>query len=95
MKTQTITKAVFGMILAITTQASYAGDTYQYKVLFNPSETNLASEKRGRVMIYDGMTEEEVDFAMEHQFDRIENMMFINTKRRTETGEYVEDDDDC
>jgi hypothetical protein len=41
------------------------------------------------------MKEEEVEMAMENQFDRIENMMFINTQRRTETGEYVADDDDC
>ena len=95
MKTQNITKALFGMILALSNTGIHAGDTYQYKVLFNPSEANLASEKRGRVMIYSGMKEEEVEMAMENQFDRIENMMFINTQRRTETGEYVADDDDC
>ena len=95
MKTQNITKALFGMTLALSNTGIHAGDTYQYKVLFNPSEANLASEKRGRVMIYNGMKEEEVELAMENQFDRIENMMFINTQRRTETGEYVADDDDC
>ena len=71
MKTQNITKALFGMILALSNTGIHAGDTYQYKVLFNPSEANLASEKRGRVMIYNGMKEEEVELAMENQFDRI------------------------
>lgn len=41
------------------------------------------------------MKEEEVEMAMENQFDRNENMICANTQRQTEAGEYVSDDDDC
>ena len=41
------------------------------------------------------MKEEEVEMAMENQFDRNENIICANTQRQTEAGEYVSDDDDC
>ena len=88
-----LTHTLFGLILALGISVAQAEMSYQEKVLFNPSESNLAAEARGRVMIYNGLKEEDVDLALDTQFDRIENMMFINTRRQQEDGEYASDDD--
>lgn len=90
---QTLNKTLFGLILVIGASVAQAEESYQERVLFDPSESNLAAEARGRVMIYDGLKEEDVDRALETQFDRIQNMMFINTQRVQEDGEYASDDD--
>ena len=84
---------LIGLVLTLVASLVQAEETYQERVLFNPSQSNLAAEARGRVMIYDGFKEEDVDRALDTQFDRIENMMFINTQRQQDDGEYVSDDD--
>ena len=63
-------------------------------MLQNPSAAQRAIEQRGRVFIYDGVRQDDVDRAMDTQFERLENMMFIRIQRATATGE-VEPDDDC
>ena len=70
-------------------------DEYQYKVLFSPSSTVLAAEARGRVMIYDGLRYTTVTRAMDEQFDRIENMMFVGTVYQQEDGELEIEEDGC
>ena len=74
--------------------SSIAYDEYQYSILFNPTENVLEAEERGRIMIYDGLKNEEVEKAMTEQFERIENMMFVRTVHIQENGEF-EVDDDC
>ena len=69
-----------------------AGD-FMHNSLFDPSEGHLLAEKRGRVMIYDGLMNETVELAMNTQFDRIENMMFVGVRHTTEDGEEYADDD--
>ena len=71
-----------------------AEDSYQERVLFSPSAEILLAEARGRVMIYDGLTNETVEKALDDQFDRIGNMMFIRTVYTQENGE-SEVEDDC
>jgi hypothetical protein len=55
-------------------------------------------------MIYDGLTDRDVERAFHEQFDRLEHMMFIRVvvtgdsgkARRSESGEVVtESDDGC
>lgn len=73
----------------------HAYDEYQHKVLFTPSTAVLEAEARGRVMIYDGLPQATVMRAMDEQFHRIENMMFVGTVIAEENGELVVEDDGC
>ena len=73
----------------------YASDDYQYKVLFSPSPANLQAETNGRVTIYDGLKSTTVHRAMDEQYDRIENMMFVRTVYEQEDGEVEIEDDGC
>lgn len=70
-------------------------NAYQQKVLFEPGKSVLKAEARGRVTIYDGLDESRVDQAMDEQFERIENMMFVRTRRSTADGAVDYDDDGC
>lgn len=72
-----------------------AVDEYQQKVLFSPSSSVLAAEARGRIMIYDGLRQATVTRAMDEQFDRIENMMFVGTVIEQEDGELEVEEDGC
>jgi len=74
---------------------SPAYDEYQFKVLFTPSAAVLDAEARGRVMIYDGLRYATVTHAMDEQFDRIENMMFVGTVIEQEDGELAVEEDGC
>ncbi len=74
--------------------SSVHADTYQERMLFTPSKSNLQAEARGFIMIYDGLKNETIELAMNEQFNRIENMMFVRTKYVQENGE-TEADDDC
>jgi hypothetical protein len=89
-----------GLIILLGVGASQpvvAGDTFdQYyrNILLNPSKSLLLAEDRGRITIYDGLDAELVDRAMDEQFERIENMMFVGIRHTLPDGS-VEADDDC
>jgi len=79
---------------------------YQWQLarLLSPTNAQLRYEKTGRVFIYNGMKSSDIDKAMDSAFDRIQNMMFINTIRTNDKGEPqidpftdkpVVDDDGC
>lgn len=68
-------------------------DRWQMKQLLAPSQGQLERESEGDIVIYTDLHEETVDLAMNEQFDRIENMMFVRMVR-TVDGE-DETDDDC
>lgn len=53
--------------------------------LNQPTKHELAHERKGSVYIYDGLTDREVDQALDTQFDRIEYMMFIGTRKTAPT----------
>jgi hypothetical protein len=95
MNKTTIKTTIASLVLAFSASVVASAESYQKRILFTPGDAHLAAEERGRVMIYDGMKDEEVELAMDQQFDRIENMMFIRTKHKQANGEYVADDDDC
>jgi hypothetical protein len=72
-------------------EPSQARDGWQEAMLFSPSEDQLELEKRGRVMIYDGLKDTQIAEAMDSQFDRIQSMMFIRTIVTDSEGEPLRD----
>jgi hypothetical protein len=53
--------------------------------LNEPTERELAHEREGNVYIYEGLTDRDVDQALSKNFDRIEYMMFVGTRRTDPT----------
>jgi hypothetical protein len=75
---------------------------WQRERLLSPNEQERESEKAGRVFIYHGLKDSDVELALNEHPHRIEHMMFVNTVHTdengdpiidTETGEPVMDDD--
>jgi len=96
--------ALAGTILLADAAGAGAADTWQVRLLFDPPPSQLDAEARGRVMIYEGLTEAQVAQAMDEQFERIGSMMFVGTVRSdeqgevlhdTQTGEVLVEDDGC
>jgi hypothetical protein len=89
---------VLGIVLGVNIMPVHAEggltSAYQQNMLFNPSQSLLNAESRGRVTIYDGLENSQVDRALDTQFGRIDKMMFIRTRHTLEDGT-VEEDDDC
>jgi len=85
---------------AILIGASVAGQvqadsmSWQAQRLLKPTNLQLAAERRGQVMIYDQMDAGLVDKALDAEFARIQNMMFIRIQHRAPDGT-VDEDDDC
>ena len=83
--------------------AGEADDQWQKQMLFAPSDQQLQLEQQGRVLIYSGIKSADIVLAMDSYFERIDNMMFVNTVQTNEDGEPVIDsdtgepviDDDC
>jgi hypothetical protein len=72
--------------------------------LFEPNKAELAEESKGRIHIYEGLRDTDVQRALDEEFGRVENMMFIRTiktdeegkvERDPETGEVEVEDDGC
>ena len=90
------------LVLAMSaTQSPAAGEDnpeaagmYTRNLLFNPSESLLEAESRGRITIYDSIDDSEVEDALDTQFGRIENMMFVRIRRTLDNGG-VDESDDC
>lgn len=68
---------------------------WQLEMIHDPSAAQIKVEERGRVYIYDGLYESDVKLAMDTQFDRVDNMMFVRTKVETPQGEIETEDDGC
>ncbi|MGA7178103.1 MAG: hypothetical protein WBX11_00750 [Thiobacillaceae bacterium] len=60
---------------------------WQVRRLMHPTPRELRDEQSGRVYIYDGLTDREVDQALENNFDRIKFMMFVGTVKTDEEGD--------
>ena len=67
--------------------------TWQQRRLEYPTKQELQWESKNRVMIYEGMTDREVEHALNNHFDRIGSMMFINTVVTDKNGEPLKDPD--
>jgi hypothetical protein len=84
-----------GVLLVPFSTTAGAESDFQHRVLFSPTNSQLKAETRGRVMIYDGLDNAEVERAFDEQFDRIENMMFVRTRSTEPDGEFSYEDDGC
>ncbi|HIP53381.1 MAG TPA: hypothetical protein EYH03_05160 [Chromatiales bacterium] len=72
--------------------------------LFSPTPSQLEYEQKGHITIYQGLTDVTVEKAMDDQFPRIGNMMFVGTVVTdaegqpaidAETGNVDVEDDGC
>ena len=61
--------------------------------LFDPTEAELATEAEGRIYICGGLTDRDVQWAVNEEFERVENMMFVRTRKTDEAGEVKRDAD--
>jgi hypothetical protein len=77
---------------------------WQMSRLYHPTQADRHSERKGKVMIYSGLKDKEVEMAMDENFDRIENMMFTRTvitdvvgepRRDAGTDAILVEDDGC
>lgn len=100
-----------GLSLAGAVSVAHAGqpgpwgkiEKWQNNRLFQPTSGQKAQEAKGKVVIYDGLTDATVDKALDQNFDRIQNMMFIRVIRTGKTGKPIRkqdgsaevEDDDC
>lgn len=90
---------VCAVVVFFMTQSSAAADeadrpfydSYQMALLYQPTEAELEMEQQGRVNIYVGMTDKQVDRAMDTQFERIDSMMFASVIVTDETGSALKD----
>ena len=80
------------------------GNAWQHNLLFAPSPMQIEIEKRGRVVIYDGLRDVDIDRVMDQQFHRVQSMMFVRTvvtdtagvpAADPETGILLMEDDGC
>jgi hypothetical protein len=78
--------------------------SWQLSLLFNPGDHQYEMERRGRVFIYDGLRDSQIEQALDEQYDRIDGMMFVNTivtdddgvpLTDPETGELLVENDGC
>lgn len=66
---------------AAETSADTSLHQWELRRLNEPTERERAHERAGNVYIYDGLTDREVDQALNAHFDRIDYMMFIGTRK--------------
>lgn len=62
------------------------------ELLLNPPNAGRTSDE---VMIYSNVRNKTINKSMDNHFERIENMMFINTVIESESGELAHTDDEC
>jgi len=79
--------------IPVLAEESIASQDWQERRLLAPSEPQLSSEQRGRVVIYDGLDERLVDRALDTQFARMESMMFVGVRHTDPDGDEWADDD--
>ncbi len=81
------------LLLALLHGQATAAQEFQERRLLAPSATRQGMEQQGRVYIYDGLHEDMVDQALDTQFERVQNMMFVGVRHTTDGGEEYSDDD--
>jgi hypothetical protein len=59
--------------------------------LFEPTPAELRTEAAGRVYIYEGLRDTDVERALDEEFERVQNMMFIRVKPTDAGGETRKD----
>jgi hypothetical protein len=71
--------AIGAVCLSSTVQAKDLRDI-ELRRLFEPTPAELRQERAGRVYIYDGLKEADIERAMREQYSRLDSMMFIRVK---------------
>ena len=61
--------------------------------LFEPTQAELTSEANGRIYIYDGLRDVDVQRALDEEFERVQSMMFIRTIKTDNSGKVTRDAD--
>jgi hypothetical protein len=98
-----------GLGIFISTSAAVSADdtdvaAIELRRLLEPTGAEIAQEQKGRIYIYEGLRDIDVERAMDSEFDRIDHMMFIRVRktdaegkvaRDPETGEVEVEDDGC
>ena len=90
-----VMRLFLGAMLVPASMVAGADESFQNNALLNPSEGQLMAEARGRIMIYDGLDNEVVDRALDEQYGRIENMMFVRIQHTQPDSEVSIEDDGC
>ena len=96
--TTTLSTPSKGSLMSIMLLASaslWAGISSEEKMLFEPSDYLREAGERGRIMIDDGFENKLVDKALDEQFDRIDNMMFVRVAQVQDNGGTDYESDDC
>jgi hypothetical protein len=80
--------ALAGTLPACAAEPSADANLQQWLLrrLNEPTVRERAHEREGNVYIYDGLTDREVDQALNAHFDRIEYMMFVGTVKTDAMG---------
>lgn len=66
--------------------ADIALHDWELRRLVDPTPHELQQELAGKVYIYDGLTDKEVDQGLDKNFPRIQSMMFVGTVKTEEQG---------
>ena len=105
-----IKSAIQATALTVSLAAMDAGtvradvNNWYLQQLFAPTDHQLAMERKGRIMIYDGLRDTDVERVLDTQFQRVGSMMFTGTvvtddsgepARDAETGEIIVENDGC
>ena len=93
--TGTVKNLLLAGTLLLTTAPVLAEGNYFKNALFTPTDNLLGAEARGRITIYDGIDIAMVERALDEQFDRIENMMFVGIRHPAPDGDVIVEDDGC
>jgi len=104
MKTLLTVSSLIAVLITATGAGAESDDRgWQLKKLFSPTSQDLARAAAGRVFIFDGLRDTDVELAMQSEFERVGSMMFVRTRitdssgalLQDKTGAYVTEDDDC
>jgi hypothetical protein len=89
------TRAATVALIAAWTSAAPAADVSEIELrrLFEPTGVELAAEAKGKIYIYDGLRDIDVQRALDEEFERVDNMMFIRTRKTEESGKVKRDAD--
>lgn len=96
--------AVAGLLWAGPLGAADDVRDIQMRRLLEPTDAELAQEREGRIYIYESLTHQDIERAMDDEFERVESMMFIRVPKTDasgdimkdeETGETLTEDDGC
>lgn len=91
-------RAIVSMLLAagfspaLAREPDQALHDWQVRRLMQPLPHELNKERSGSVYIYDGLTEFEVNTALNLHFDRMPYMMFVGTVKTDARGEPLHDE---